>query len=107
CSLPMCDDAIESKDDIFASCSIAKDTWKCIAWNIPSIIIDNLIEGLNLADRVPLPAASIRFFNVVVQTTHWLLWRFHRNDTTFATKRPNKQVIIDDVKLSSTKKGFY
>ncbi|GKB17359.1 hypothetical protein Tco_0851282 [Tanacetum coccineum] len=65
CSLPMCDDAIESEDDIFASCSIAKDTWKCIAWNIPSIIIANLIEGLNLADRVPLPAASIRFFNVV------------------------------------------
>ncbi|GJT53203.1 reverse transcriptase domain, reverse transcriptase zinc-binding domain protein [Tanacetum coccineum] len=65
CSLPMCDDAIESEDHIFASCSIAKDTWKCIAWNIPSIIIANLIEGLNLADRVPLPAASIRFFNVV------------------------------------------
>ncbi|GJR46816.1 hypothetical protein Tco_1314919 [Tanacetum coccineum] len=55
---------------------------------------------LTLADRVPLPAASIRFFDVVVQTIHWLLWRF-RNDTTFATKRPNKQLIIDDVKLSS------
>ncbi|GJZ08616.1 ROS1-like protein [Tanacetum coccineum] len=33
-------------------------------------------------------AASIKFFDVVVQTTHWLLWRF-RNDTTFATKRPS------------------
>ncbi|GKG25246.1 hypothetical protein Tco_0395874, partial [Tanacetum coccineum] len=76
----MCDDAIESEDDIFASCSIAKDTWKCI--------VANLIEELNLADRVPLLAASIRFLNVVVQTTHWLLWRF-RTDTTFSTKRPN------------------
>ncbi|GJY70862.1 hypothetical protein Tco_0474565, partial [Tanacetum coccineum] len=68
--------------------------------NALSITIANLLEGLNLADRVPLPAASIKFFDVVVQTTHWLLWRF-RNDTNFATKRPNKQLIIDDVKLSS------
>nr|GEX34916.1 hypothetical protein [Tanacetum cinerariifolium] len=28
---PMCDDAIETEDHIFVSCSIAKDTWKCIA----------------------------------------------------------------------------
>ncbi|GJZ10628.1 RNA-directed DNA polymerase, eukaryota, reverse transcriptase zinc-binding domain protein [Tanacetum coccineum] len=110
---PMYDDAIETEDHLFVSCSIAKDTWKCIAdsWNIPSITIANL-EGLNLADRVPLLAASIRFFDVVVQTTYWLLWRF-RNDTTFATKRPNNQLIIDDVKLSSftwissRQKGFY
>ncbi|GKF34980.1 hypothetical protein Tco_0108180, partial [Tanacetum coccineum] len=69
-------------------------------WNIPNITIANLLEGLNLADTVPIIAASISFFDVVVQTTHWLLWRF-RNNTTFATKRPNKQLIIDDVKLSS------
>nr|GEU80731.1 hypothetical protein [Tanacetum cinerariifolium] len=69
-------------------------------WNIPSITITNLLEGLNLADTVPVTAASISFFDVVVQTTHWLLWRF-RNNSTFATKRPNKQLIIDDVKLSS------
>ncbi|GJT87945.1 hypothetical protein Tco_1069662, partial [Tanacetum coccineum] len=69
-------------------------------WNIPNITITNLLEGLNLADTVPITAASISFFDVVVQTTHWLLWRF-RNNTTFATKRPNKQLIIDDVKLSS------
>ncbi|GKC56537.1 RNA-directed DNA polymerase, eukaryota, reverse transcriptase zinc-binding domain protein, partial [Tanacetum coccineum] len=99
---PMCDDAIETEDHIFVSCPIAKDTWKCIAdwWNIPNITIANLLEGLNLADTVPITAASISFFDVVVQTTHWLLWRF-RNNTTFATKRPNKQLIIDDVKLSS------
>ena len=64
----MCDDAIETEDHIFVSCSIAKDTWKSIVdwWNIPSITIANLLEGINLADRVPLPAASIRFFDMVV-----------------------------------------
>ncbi|GKB64361.1 RNA-directed DNA polymerase, eukaryota, reverse transcriptase zinc-binding domain protein [Tanacetum coccineum] len=99
---PMCDDAIETEDHIFVSCPIAKDTWKCIVdwWNIPNITIANLLEGLNHVDTVPIIAASISFFDVVVQTTHWLLWRF-RNNTTFATKRPNKQLIIDDVKLSS------
>ncbi|GKD22331.1 hypothetical protein Tco_1224034 [Tanacetum coccineum] len=98
----MCDDSIETEDHIFVSCPIAKDTWKCIAdwWNIPNITIANLLEGLNLADTVPITAASISFFDVVVQITHWLLWRFW-NNTTFATKRPNKQLIIDDVKLSS------
>ena len=98
----MCDDAIETEDHIFVSCSIAKDTWKSIVdwWNIPSITIANLLEGINLADRVPLRAAYIRFFDVVVQTTHWLLWRF-RNDTTFATKKPNKPLIIENIKLAS------
>ena len=111
----MCDDAIETEDNIFVSCSIAKDTWKSIVdpWNIPSITIANLLKRINLADRVPLPAASIKFFDVVVQITHWLLWRF-REDMTFATRKTNKQLIIDNVKLASftlissrQKKGSY
>ncbi|GJY54257.1 reverse transcriptase domain, reverse transcriptase zinc-binding domain protein [Tanacetum coccineum] len=55
---PMCDDSIETEDHIFVSCPIAKDTWKCIAdwWNIPNITIANLLEGLNLADTVPITA---------------------------------------------------
>ncbi|GJV11628.1 RNA-directed DNA polymerase, eukaryota [Tanacetum coccineum] len=65
---PMCDDAIETEDHIFVSCPIAKDTWKCIVdwWNIPNITIANLLEGLNLADTVPITDASISFFDVVV-----------------------------------------
>lgn len=49
---------------------------------------------------IPLPAATTKFFDAVVQATLWTLWRF-RNDMIFASKRPNKRLILDNIKLSS------
>ena len=99
---PLCDEVTETEEHIFVSCSIAKETWKGLLdwWNIHTSTITCLTDAINLADIIPLPAATTKFFDAVVQATLWTLWRF-RNDMIFASKRPNKRLILDNIKLSS------
>ncbi|GJV95342.1 hypothetical protein Tco_1546919 [Tanacetum coccineum] len=62
--------------------------------------ISSLMDAVNLADRVAIPTNHRAAFDVVVQTTLWILWRF-RNETCFSSKRPSKRLILNDIKLSS------
>ncbi|GKD67306.1 RNA-directed DNA polymerase, eukaryota, reverse transcriptase zinc-binding domain protein [Tanacetum coccineum] len=72
----------------------------CEEWNIHRIRVTCLTDAINLADMVPLTAAAKMFFDTAVQATLWTLWKFC-NETIFASKRPNKRLILDDIKLSS------
>ncbi|GJS31040.1 wall-associated receptor kinase 2-like protein [Tanacetum coccineum] len=62
--------------------------------------ISSLMDAVNLADRVAIPTNHRAAFDVVVQTTLWIIWRF-RNETCFSSKWPSKQFILNDIKLSS------
>ncbi|GJR77131.1 putative RNA-directed DNA polymerase, partial [Tanacetum coccineum] len=96
---PLCEEVTETEEHIFVSCGIAKEIWKGLVdwWNIHRITVTCLTDAINLADMVLLTAAAKMFFDTAVQAT---LWRF-RNETIFASKRPNKRLILDDIKLSS------
>nr|GEU29167.1 hypothetical protein [Tanacetum cinerariifolium] len=96
---PLCEEVTKTEEHIFVSCGIAKEIWKGLVdwWNIHRIIVTCLSDEINLADMVPLTTAAKKFFDTVVQAT---LWRF-RNEMIFASKRPNKRLILDDIKLSS------
>ncbi|GKD98775.1 hypothetical protein Tco_1382672, partial [Tanacetum coccineum] len=89
----------ETEEHIFVSCGIAKEIWKGLVewWNIRRITVTCLSDAINLADMVPLTAAAKKFFDTAIQAT---LWRF-RNEMIFESKRPNKRLILDDIKLSS------
>ncbi|GKB22366.1 EXORDIUM-like protein, partial [Tanacetum coccineum] len=99
---PVCDEDIETEEHLFSSFFIAIDAWAKVLvwWNIPNMIISSLMDAVNLADRVAIPTNHRAAFDVVVQTTLWILWRF-RNETCFSSKRPSKQLILNDIKLSS------
>ncbi|GKE02830.1 RNA-directed DNA polymerase, eukaryota, reverse transcriptase zinc-binding domain protein [Tanacetum coccineum] len=99
---PVCDEDIETEEHLFSSCFIAIDIWAKVLvwWNIPNMTISSLMDAVNLADRVAIPTNHRAAFDVVVQTTLWILWRF-RNETFFSSKRPSKQFILNDIKLSS------
>ncbi|GKE07349.1 RNA-directed DNA polymerase, eukaryota, reverse transcriptase zinc-binding domain protein [Tanacetum coccineum] len=98
---PVCDDDLESEDHIFAKCCIAVDTWRGVLWwHIPGITITSLEDVLSLDGRVPLESKFHHYFDVVVGTTVWYLWSF-RNKVTFSQKRPRKDLIFNDIKLSA------
>ncbi|GJY92585.1 EGF-like calcium-binding protein [Tanacetum coccineum] len=99
---PVCDEDIETEEHLFSSCFITIDTWAKVLvwWNIPNMTISSLMYAVNLADRVAIPTNHRVAFDVVVQTTLWILWRF-QNETCFSSKRPSKQFILSDIKLSS------
>ncbi|GKE67743.1 hypothetical protein Tco_1521904 [Tanacetum coccineum] len=90
------------EDHIFAKCCIAVDTWKDVLlwWHTPGITVTSIEDVLSLADRVPLESKFHQYFHVVVGTTVWYLWSY-RNKVTFSQKRPRKDLILNDIKLSA------
>ncbi|GJY83743.1 reverse transcriptase domain-containing protein [Tanacetum coccineum] len=99
---PLCDEDLESEDHIFVSCEIASGIWKDILhwWNFSGISITHLEDVISLSDHVLLEIKFLNYFDVVVQTTIWHLWIF-RNKTIFSQKRPQKSLLLNDIKLSS------
>ena len=99
---PVCDDDIETEEHLFISCIVAKETWLKVFkwWNIQYIPSSNLHETINLSEWVNLPSHQLLHFDAVVQTSLWVLWKF-QNDMTFSLKRPSKELIVNDIKLSS------
>ncbi|GJZ68508.1 RNA-directed DNA polymerase, eukaryota, reverse transcriptase zinc-binding domain protein [Tanacetum coccineum] len=93
---------IETEEHLFVSCEVAKEIWSKVLswWKIRNISITCLPDAINLADRVQMPNHLVAFFDAVVQSTIWFLWRF-RNDMSFSLKRPSKDLILNDIKLAS------
>lgn len=99
---PICDDDLECENHIFVECTVAKDTWLAVfkCWGFDNLNISSLNDAIDLADRAPLNIKHKRYFDVVVQSTLWVLWT-HRNETVFASKKPSKDLILNNIKLFS------
>ena len=99
---PVCDGDTESEEHIFIYCKASSDTWKAIFswWKITGPPITTVDDMISLADRVPIATNQLKYFDVVVQTAIWHLWSY-RNKVTFSVKRPSKDLIFNDIKLSS------
>ena len=98
----MCDDGIETEEHLFIHCKVAKEIWLDVLkwWRIPYVSLVTLQDLINLADHTPLEDKFSGFFDAVVQTTIWSIWRY-RNNIIFSTKRPSKELIFNDIKVYS------
>ncbi|GKD52922.1 putative RNA-directed DNA polymerase, partial [Tanacetum coccineum] len=99
---PLCDDGIETEDHIFVHCKVAKELWSDVLkwWRIPNVSFPFLQDLVHLADHTPLGEKFTKFFDVVVQTTIWSIWRY-RNNVIFSAKKPSKDLIFNDIKMYS------
>ena len=90
------------EEHVFVYCKISVDIWKDVLnwWQITNTQFHNLHDVIHMADHAPIVAKHSRFFDVVVQTTIWCLWKF-RNEVTFSVKRPSKDLLFCDIKLLS------
>ncbi|GKE49671.1 RNA-directed DNA polymerase, eukaryota, reverse transcriptase zinc-binding domain protein [Tanacetum coccineum] len=72
---PLCDDDIETKDHVFALCSIAKDVWKeVMAWcKVSGVLVTSVDDAALLSDRVLILPKLKKPFDVAVNTTLWHL----------------------------------
>ncbi|GJT11848.1 RNA-directed DNA polymerase, eukaryota, reverse transcriptase zinc-binding domain protein [Tanacetum coccineum] len=97
---PLCDDGIETEDHIFVHCKVAKELWSDVLkwWRIPNVSFPFLQNLVHLADHTPLGEKFTKFFDVVVQTTIWSIWRY-RNNVIFSAKKPSKDLIFNDIKM--------
>ncbi|GJR41057.1 RNA-directed DNA polymerase, eukaryota, reverse transcriptase zinc-binding domain protein [Tanacetum coccineum] len=99
---PLCNNDIETEDHLFVKCPLAIDTWKFVFswWQFTEITNSNLLDILTMVDRLPMAHKHRKFFDVVVNTTIWAIWN-HRNKTVFNLKRPQKELLFNDVKQFS------
>ncbi|GJW61543.1 hypothetical protein Tco_0110878 [Tanacetum coccineum] len=53
-----------------------------------------------MAENTTISPKLVKFLDVVVQTTIWIIWKF-RNNMVFSKKRPSKNLLLNDIKLMS------
>ncbi|GJX55724.1 RNA-directed DNA polymerase, eukaryota, reverse transcriptase zinc-binding domain protein [Tanacetum coccineum] len=101
CSI--CEEDLETEEYLLVKCTLSKITWLEIMkwWNIREVHIHNLNDVFSLANHANLPPMLSNVLDAVVQSTLWTLWRF-RNDFIFAVNRPRKDLILNDIKQSTS-----
>lgn len=98
---PVCDEHIETSKHLFIDCSIASQLWKlvCYWWGFHDYPKD--VCGLiTWADSVDLNGSAKIWFDVVVQSTTWIILRY-RNKICFDSKPPRKDTLGDDIMILS------
>ena len=98
---PVCDEDLESNQHLFVDCFLAASLWRKIAYwwgfddypkQLQSLIVWGTSTNLNTLSKL--------CFDVVVQTTTWVIWRF-RNRVCFDLKPPRKDTLEEEIKLLS------
>ncbi|GJV50140.1 zinc finger, CCHC-type containing protein [Tanacetum coccineum] len=98
---PVCDDDMETTKHLFIECPMAVELWNLVStwWDVGDYPRD--IQGLSSwADLVNLNNFSKGYFDVVIPTTFWVLWRF-RNRVCFDAKPPRKDTLGVEIKVLS------
>ena len=95
---PMCLEAPETVQHVFAGCKEIDGIWPLIArwWDVvtpSSCSVDSLIRW---DDKISFSAMRRKCFNAVIITAFWVLWNF-RNANIFGTVKPKSSPIFDDV----------
>ena len=98
---PVCDDNIETAHHLFVECKVAADIWKMVStwWDIGDSPKD-LQSLITWSDSVNLTPLAKTCFDVVIQTTTWILWRY-RNRICFDEKPPSKDSLGAEIKVLS------
>lgn len=96
----ICHDNQETDIHLFVDCKVARELWDFVFawWKMPHVILTILHSAITRADKSHGRGKQNKHFDIVVQTTIWLLLKY-RNGMTFDTKKPRKETIGDDVKL--------
>nr|GEV62284.1 RNA-directed DNA polymerase, eukaryota [Tanacetum cinerariifolium] len=98
----LCDSAQEDVDHVFFSCSLAKALTRLICrwWNLDEQIFSSYFEWLTWLNSLRLGAKLKNILEGVFYVTWWSVWNF-RNHTLFASNKPRKESLFDDIVLRS------
>ena len=98
---PMCLEAPETVQHVFAGCKEIDGIWPLIArwWDVetPSCSVDSLIRW---EDNISFSAMRRKCFDVVIITAFWVLRNFC-NGNIFGTVKSKSSAIFDDIVVRS------
>ncbi|GJR08957.1 RNA-directed DNA polymerase, eukaryota [Tanacetum coccineum] len=101
-SCPLCDAILEDTSHLFFNCFLARDVTRllCRWWNLGVQSFSSYAEWLVWFNSVRLASNLKVILEGVFCVTWWSLWNF-RNQLLFASKKPRKESIFDDIVLRS------
>ncbi|GKD53611.1 RNA-directed DNA polymerase, eukaryota, partial [Tanacetum coccineum] len=101
-SCPLCDAILEDTSHLFFNCSLARDVTRLLChWgNLGVQTFSSYAEWLVWFNSVRLASNLKVILEGVFYVTWWSLWNF-RNQLLFASKKPRKVSIFDDIVLRS------
>nr|GEZ35200.1 RNA-directed DNA polymerase, eukaryota [Tanacetum cinerariifolium] len=101
-SCPLCDAILEDTSYLFFNCSLPRDATRllCRWWNLGVQTFSSYAEWLVWFNSVRLASNLKVILEGVFYVTWWSLWNF-RNQFLFASKKPRKESIFNDIVLRS------
>ncbi|GKD84797.1 RNA-directed DNA polymerase, eukaryota [Tanacetum coccineum] len=99
---PVCDSAQEEVAHVFFCCSLARDLTRLICrwWNLDEHLFSSYAEWLSWFNSLRLGSKLKAILEGVFYITWWSVWNF-RNHLLFASTKPRKESIFDDIVLRS------
>ncbi|GJV02712.1 putative reverse transcriptase domain-containing protein [Tanacetum coccineum] len=99
---PVCDSAQEEVVHVFFCCSLARDLTRLICrwWNLDGHLFSSYDEWLSWFNSLRLGSNLKAILEGVFYITWWSVWNF-RNHLLFASTKPRKEPIFDDIVLRS------
>ncbi|GJT59904.1 RNA-directed DNA polymerase, eukaryota [Tanacetum coccineum] len=99
---PVCDSAQEEVAHVFFCCSLARDLTSLICrwWNLDEHLFSSYVEWLSWFNSLRLGSKLKAILEGVFYITWWSVWNF-RNHLLFASTKPRKESIFDDIVLRS------
>ncbi|PWA43356.1 RNA-directed DNA polymerase, eukaryota [Artemisia annua] len=101
-SCPICESHVEDSSHLFFNCSLAKDVKSlvCRWWNVGVPNFTSYVEWLVWFNTIRLGSKPKIILEGIFYVTWWSLWTY-RNQYLFASKKPRKDAIFDDIALRS------
>nr|GEU77836.1 RNA-directed DNA polymerase, eukaryota [Tanacetum cinerariifolium] len=101
-SCPLCDSAQEDVTHVFFSCTLVKDLTRLICrwWNLEAHSFSSYAEWLSWLNSLRLGSKLKEILKGIFYVTWWSVWNF-RNHMVFASNKPRKESIFDDIVLRS------
>ncbi|GJR39916.1 RNA-directed DNA polymerase, eukaryota [Tanacetum coccineum] len=101
-SCPICESHVEDSSHLFFNCSLAKDVMSlvCRWWDVGVPNFTSYAEWLVWFNTIRLGSKLKIILEGIFYVTWWSLWTY-RNQYLFASKKPRKDSIFDDIALRS------
>ena len=95
---PICNKDVETVNNLFFTCDMAKDLWDLLArwWELDIPFCMSIVEWFAWLDSLSISHNARVFLEGVGGTLLWFIWSFH-NRLIFSTPPPKKALVWDGI----------
>ncbi|GJT62358.1 RNA-directed DNA polymerase, eukaryota [Tanacetum coccineum] len=99
---PLCNEAVETSSHTFFACNLARKIMHniCCWWELETVSLNSYSDWIIWLTNVRLIKKKKEILEGICYVSWWFIWKF-RNQFLFATVRPKREFIFDNIVQSS------